>query len=79
MRFLILTVYENHEYALRAARLGASGYLMKNVFPPGSVQRDTTDSRRRNDLPPFAGSTDRYRTRRSACRRRGPESESTTA
>ncbi len=30
-RILILTVYENPEYALRAARLGASGYLVKNV------------------------------------------------
>jgi len=30
-RVLILTVYENPEYALRAARLGASGYMVKNV------------------------------------------------
>lgn len=30
-RVLILTVYENQEYALRAARVGASGYLIKNA------------------------------------------------
>ena len=42
MRVLILTVYENQEYVLRAAKLGASSYLVKNVS-----SQDLSDAIRR--------------------------------
>lgn len=60
-KVLVLTTFDSDEYVLRAIRVGADGFLLKDTPPDRLLAAITTVHMRRDALqPPGAARTDRH-------------------